>query len=82
MKKPEDSGRQFRAMIVVTFARSPACQHRLETVDEGRDQKATTNSGVAVIENWLMDDASFPEYLRRNLKEQSESPAQSESRLE
>ena len=41
MKKPNDSVRKFRAMIVVTQARSPARQDRLGSIDKGGDQKAT-----------------------------------------
>jgi hypothetical protein len=39
MKKPDDSGRKFRAMIIVIQAPILALQNRLGAIDEGGDQK-------------------------------------------
>ena len=83
MKKPDDWGRTFREMSVV-----PRHVEQLAKTDYGPlvrakiGRRPIKNSGIAATETWLIDGASFPEYSRRNLKVQSESPAQSESRLE
>jgi hypothetical protein len=83
VKKLDDLARKDRGMTVVVQASGPACQNRSGIIDYGEGQKVTNhNSGIAVIENWLIGAASFPEYSRKNLKVQSESPARSESRLE